>query len=75
MIMVLLLLLAPAPPPPAPQVRLVLEYCDKGCLREALDSGAFLLAGAAGRRGLALQFLCYHNNMAAKWTTGILHIL
>jgi serine/threonine protein kinase len=23
----------------------VLEFCDKGCLREALDSGAFLLAG------------------------------
>lgn len=29
---------------PAPaQVRLVLEYCDKGCLRDALDNGIFLL--------------------------------
>uniref|UniRef100_A0A383VFW0 Protein kinase domain-containing protein n=1 Tax=Tetradesmus obliquus TaxID=3088 RepID=A0A383VFW0_TETOB len=27
------------------EVRLVLEFCDKGCLREALDAGAFLLAG------------------------------
>jgi len=26
------------------EVRLVLEYCDKGSLREALDQGAFLLA-------------------------------
>jgi hypothetical protein len=23
------------------QVQLVLEYCDKGCLREALDAGVF----------------------------------
>ena len=28
---------------PAFQVRLVLEYCDKGCLRDALDDGIFLL--------------------------------
>ncbi len=28
-------------PEPCLQVRLVLEYCDKGCLREALDQGAF----------------------------------
>lgn len=26
----------------AVQVRLVLEYCDKGCLRDALDDGALL---------------------------------
>lgn len=26
-----------------PQVRLVLEYCDRGCLRDALDRGAFRL--------------------------------
>jgi serine/threonine protein kinase len=25
------------------QVRLVLEYCDKGCLRDALDCGIFKL--------------------------------
>ena len=25
------------------QVRLVLEYCDKGCLRTALDDGVFIL--------------------------------
>lgn len=28
------------------QVRLVLEYCDKGCLREALDDGIFLMGEA-----------------------------
>ncbi|GBF87741.1 hypothetical protein Rsub_00452 [Raphidocelis subcapitata] len=27
------------------EVRLVLEYCDKGCLRDALDDGAFLMVG------------------------------
>jgi hypothetical protein len=42
----LLLLLLLLSLTPCLQVRLVLEYCDKGCLREALDSGAFLLAGA-----------------------------
>lgn len=26
------------------QVRLVLEFCDKGCLRDALDDGVFTLA-------------------------------
>jgi hypothetical protein len=25
------------------QVRLVLEYCDKGCLKTALDDGVFIL--------------------------------
>lgn len=25
------------------EVRLVLEFCDKGCLRDALDAGVFLL--------------------------------
>jgi hypothetical protein len=27
--------------PPSLQVSLVLEYCDWGCLRDALDAGAF----------------------------------
>ncbi len=27
--------------PAHPQVQLVLEYCDKGCLRDALDDGVF----------------------------------
>ncbi len=31
-----------------PQVQLVLEYCDKGCLRDALDAGAFF--GSEGGR-------------------------
>lgn len=35
--------------PSAPQVRLVLEYCDKGSLREALDQHAFMQQGDAGR--------------------------
>ena len=29
------------------QVRLVLEYCDMGCLRDALDDGAFRLPGGS----------------------------
>ena len=27
------------------EVRLVLEYADRGCLREALDAGAFFMEG------------------------------
>ena len=30
------------------EVRLVLEYADKGCLREALDSGCFFIGGLGG---------------------------
>lgn len=32
------------------QVRLVLEYCDKGCLRAALDDGVFVLGEWAVRQ-------------------------
>lgn len=28
------------------QVNLVLEYCDGGCLRDALDAGAFFSSGS-----------------------------
>ncbi len=45
------------------QVRLVLEYCDKGTLREALDQGAFfsreLGLRACGSHGGAAA-LCAH---------------
>ncbi len=30
----------------ATQVNLVLEYCDWGCLRDALDAGAFFSGGS-----------------------------
>jgi hypothetical protein len=41
----------PAPRPlPAPQVSLVLEYCELGSLRDALDSGAFVSGEAARAR-------------------------
>jgi hypothetical protein len=39
------------PPPPPAQVRLVLEYCDRGSVRDALDHGAFLLPQPAGAAG------------------------
>jgi hypothetical protein len=29
-------------------VRLVLEYCDKGCLRNALDNGVFIMGKQGG---------------------------
>ena len=32
------------------EVKLVLEYCDKGCLRDALDAGAFLQGETEGWR-------------------------
>ncbi|PNH00101.1 hypothetical protein TSOC_014093, partial [Tetrabaena socialis] len=34
------------------EVRLVLEYCDKGCLRDALDGDAFLSAEGVNYRGV-----------------------
>jgi hypothetical protein len=36
------------PTTPPPQVSLVLEYCDWGCLRDALDAGAFYTGARAG---------------------------
>lgn len=35
----------------SPQVRLVLEFCDKGCLRSALDDGVFILGEGPTRQG------------------------
>ncbi len=40
-----------------PQVRLVLEYCDRGCLRDALDAGAFFSGGWAGGLLPLISFL------------------
>lgn len=34
------------------QVRLVLEYCDKGCLRSALDEGVFFMGKQGGGAGV-----------------------
>ena len=39
-------------PSPSPQVRLVLEYCDEGCLRDALDQGAFMMTSGLNYKAI-----------------------
>lgn len=52
----------------AVQVRLVLEYCDKGCLRAALDDGVFVMGGYLHR-------LTGRNALAGRCSTCVCRIL
>lgn len=58
------------------QVNLVLEYCDWGCLRDALDAGAFFSGGSLNYAAIldtaadvAKAMLHLHCNQV--WTSGI----
>jgi hypothetical protein len=42
------------------EVNLIIEYCDFGCLRDALDAGAFFSYGAEAVRGAVCVCVCLY---------------
>ena len=55
------------------EVRLVIEYCDKGCLRSALDSGSFLMNNGLNYAAVLDTARDIASAMAHIHESGILH--
>lgn len=55
------------------EVRLVIEFCDKGCLRSALDSGAFMMNNGLNYAAVLDTARDIASAMAHIHESGILH--